>query len=188
MKPVLYSPDLETLEPNEAETARQLCSVLRSIMSITAADCGRGLRAVHAKSHGLLDGEFSIAEDLPSVLAQGLFGRARRYRALMRISTIPGDILDDQVSVPRGVALKVLDVPGSRLRGSEHDTVQDFILVDGPTFSTPSATCQDHRSRAMGENCALESLTASRARYRKRRQQERRDHPAWGPSADQPFE
>src|SRR5258708_6928935 len=37
----------------------------------------------------------------------------------MRFSTIPGDILDDSVSTPRGLAIKVIGVEGERLEGSE---------------------------------------------------------------------
>ena len=60
--------------------------------------------------------------------------RARRYDAVLRISTNAGDILDDSIRLPRGLALKVLGVEGERLPGSEGDTTQDFILVNGPTF------------------------------------------------------
>jgi catalase len=58
---------------------------------------------------------------------------------LMRFSTIPGDILPDSVSTPRGVAIKIFDVPGDRLPGSEDSGNQDFILVNGPTFQAADA-------------------------------------------------
>jgi hypothetical protein len=63
---------------------------------------------------------------LPAELAQGLFAKPRRYPVVIRISTIPGDILDDSVSTPRGMAVKVIGVEGERLEGSENDVTQDF--------------------------------------------------------------
>ena len=58
---------------------------------------------------------------------------------VLRFSTNPGDILDDSISVPRGIAIKVLDVAGERLPGSEGDSTQDFIMVNGPAFFAPDA-------------------------------------------------
>jgi hypothetical protein len=57
----------------------------------------------------------------------------------IRMSTTPGDVLDDRVSTPRGMALKVIGVPGARLPGSEGATTQDFLLVNGPAFLAPTA-------------------------------------------------
>jgi len=57
----------------------------------------------------------------------------------MRYSTIPGDMLDDNVSTPRGLALKVMGVDGQRLPGSEDATTQDLVMVNGPVFSVPNA-------------------------------------------------
>jgi hypothetical protein len=57
----------------------------------------------------------------------------------MRFSTLPGDLLDDSVSTPRGLAIKVIGVEGERLAGSEGDVTQDFVLVNGPAFGAPNA-------------------------------------------------
>ena len=57
----------------------------------------------------------------------------------MRLSTIPGDILDDDITTPRGLAVKVMGVEGKRLAGSEGDATQDFVLVNGPHFQAGSA-------------------------------------------------
>lgn len=158
--PVAFSPDLERPEANEAETARELCSVLRSIMEQTARDTGRGLRAVHAKGHALVEGTFEVAAGLPPALAQGLFAQAQAYRAHMRLSTIPGDDLDDQVSVPRGLALKIVGVEGERLLRSEEENTQDFVLVNAPTFSAPTAA-------AFLSNLKLLAKTTNRAEWAK---------------------
>jgi hypothetical protein len=52
----------------------------------------------------------------------------------MRFSTSPGDLLDDDGSTPRGLAVKVIGVRGDRLRGSEQDVTQDFVMVNSPAF------------------------------------------------------
>jgi hypothetical protein len=76
---------------------------------------------------------------LPPHLAQGLFAKPGEYPAVLRFSTIPGDVLDDHVSTPRGLAVKVIGVDGDRLPGSENDTTQDFVLINGPAFGAPTA-------------------------------------------------
>ena len=101
-----YGPGVEEPEPDEVDTGRALTETMRSISAKTLEDCGHALRSVHAKSHGLLDGTLTVGP-LPPLLAQGLFARPGRYPVVMRLSTIPGDILDDGVSTPRGVALKI---------------------------------------------------------------------------------
>jgi len=133
---VRYSPDVETVPPDEADTIRELSDALRGILETTSRDYGHAVRAVHAKSHGIIRGELEILPGLSPDLAQGLFARPGRHPAIVRISTNPGDLLHDAISVPRGLALKVMGVEGRRLEGSEGAT-QDFIFVNAPVFSAP---------------------------------------------------
>ena len=135
--PVRYSPSVEQPKPDEQETIAKLDEQFRDIQNTTAADYGHGVRAVHAKAHGIARGTLTVTEGLPPELAQGLFARGGRYEAIIRISTQPGDILDDSVNSPRGIALKLRGVEGERLPGSEGDTTQDFIGVNGPVFGAP---------------------------------------------------
>lgn len=135
---VRYRPDVEHDEMGEETAAADICKTMRGICETTFKDGGHAIRAVHAKSHGILEGELEIAPDLHGVLAQGLFAKPARYPVVMRFSTIPGDILDDSVSTPRGLAIKVIGVDGPRLEGSEGDATQDFVLVNGPAFNAPN--------------------------------------------------
>lgn len=132
--PLRYEPSYEHSEKNEADTEKDLAATMRKIQETTYRDGGHALRAVHAKSHGLLRGELQVSANLPPHLAQGLFARAATYPLVMRLSTIPGDILDDNVSTPRGMAVKVVGVEGERLQGSQGDRTQDFVLVNAPAF------------------------------------------------------
>ena len=136
--PIRYSPDVEDVQPDEAETTARLDEQFRGIQETTTADYGHGVRAVHAKAHGLARGVLTVEEGLPPELAQGLFARDGQYEAIVRISTQPGDILDDSVNSPRGIAIKLFGVEGERLPGSPGDTTQDFIGVNGPTFGAKS--------------------------------------------------
>ncbi|PZO66680.1 MAG: catalase [Paracoccus denitrificans] len=133
-QPVPYTPDLETPKPDEREVIDGLQAALAEIMTITATDSGRAMRSVHAKVHAYLVGTLTIASNLPPELAQGLFARPGAHPAILRVSTNPGDILPDAVSLPRGIGLKVLDVEGARLPGAEGQS-QDFLMVNGPVFT-----------------------------------------------------
>lgn len=137
--PIPYSPEVERPEADEQETIRELIETLRSIAEKTFEDRGHGIRSVHAKSHGLLVGDLSIEPDLPPELAQGLFATSGRYPVVMRFSTTPGDMLDDSVSLPRGLAIKVLGVTGERVDGAAGQSTQDFVMVNGPAFLKPDA-------------------------------------------------
>lgn len=136
--PIRFEPAMEHSAEGEAETEANLDETLAQIRETTLKDSGQALRSVHAKGHGILNATFTVLEGLPPELAQGLFAKPGHYAAVMRLSTIPGDVLSDAVSVPRGMALKVLGVEGARLPGSEGDTTQDFVMADAPAFAAPT--------------------------------------------------
>lgn len=137
--PVRYTPAVETPEPDEAETGRDLVAAMRKITETTYADGGHALRSVHAKSHGLLEGELHVLPGLSPTLAQGIFAKPGTYPVVMRLSTNPGDILDDSVSTPRGLGLKIIGVEGPRLPGSEGAVTQDFVMANAPAFAAANA-------------------------------------------------
>jgi len=138
--PLRYEAAFEIPEENEADTLAELLRTLEHISAVTLKDSNHATRSVHAKSHGLLVGEIRVLDGLPLEMSQGIFANPGTWPVVMRLSTVPGDILDDSVSTPRGMAIKVIGVEGPRLEGSEGDITQDFVLVNcGPAFSTPGA-------------------------------------------------
>jgi hypothetical protein len=137
--PIAYQPNLEQAEDNETAIDAQICENLLHISQTTLKNAGSPLRSVHAKSHGLLFGQLTVPDNLPGTLAQGLFAKPGIYKLIIRLSTTPGDVLRDAISTPRGMAIKILDVEGARVSGSEADTTQDFVLVNGPAFNAPNA-------------------------------------------------
>ncbi len=138
VRPIAYSPSVEVPADDEVETIDELIATMTKIQEITYKDGGHAIRSVHAKSHGLLNAKLIVSEGLPAALAQGLFAKAGTYPIVMRYSAVPGDLLDDKVSTPRGLSIKVLGVEGARLPGSETATTQDFVLVNGPAFGVPT--------------------------------------------------
>jgi hypothetical protein len=134
-----YRADVETIDKDEPETARKLAETMLSITQKTYDDSGHATRAVHAKSHGLLEAHVEVLANLPPQLAQGVFAKPATYEAVIRFSTTPGDFLHDSVSTPRGFALKMIGVDGERLPGSEESRSQDFITVNGKEFNSSSA-------------------------------------------------
>ena len=137
--PLRFSPEYEHPGPDEAKTLADINEQMHKIQEKTYADGGKAIRSVHAKSHGLLVGELRIPAGLAPELAQGLFARPGTLPVVARLSTTPGDILPDDVSTPRAMALKIIGVEGERLPGSEGDVTQDFVLVNGPAFNKPDA-------------------------------------------------
>jgi hypothetical protein len=154
--PLRFEPHYETPEKGEAQTTDDMSETFRKIQQKVFEDTGHAYRGVHAKSHGILRGELHVAPNLQPMLAQGIFARCRTYPLVMRLSTVPGDILDDAVSTPRAVALKIIGVEGARLPGSENDVTQDFILINGPAFGTPTA-------HAFAKNLKLVAATTDKA-------------------------
>ncbi|BBU33303.1 catalase (plasmid) [Burkholderia sp. THE68] len=139
--PLPFDPTYEEIPDDEPETTRELIEAMQSILETTSKDYGHAVRSVHAKSHGLLNGELTVFDNLPEELAQGVFARHGVHGVVMRLSTNPGDILSDSVSTPRGLAIKIADVEGSRLPGSETQSTQDFVMINAPAFTaaTPKA-------------------------------------------------
>ena len=138
MPPIRFTESAETPQENEAETIEGLNATFDKILETTAKDYGHAVRSVHAKAHGILKGTLTVSAGLPQELAQGMFATPGEHTVFMRLSTNAGDILPDTISLPRGLALKVLDVDGDRLEGAEGRT-QDFVMVNGPVFQAKTA-------------------------------------------------
>ncbi len=139
--PLAFQPGFEQIPDDEAQTSQELADTLRTIMQTTFEHRGHADRSVHAKAHGLLQGEITVLDNLPPHLAHGAFARPGTYPAYLRFSTNPGDILDDKVSTPRGLAVKMVGVEGARLPGSEGDVTQDFVMQNAKAFT--AATPKD---------------------------------------------
>lgn len=135
--PIRFSLDLEKIEPEEQKTISALNDQFDIILEKTAEDYGHAVRSVHAKAHGIIEGKLKVLDGLPAELAQGMFARPGEHAVYIRLSTNAGDILPDAIALPRGLAMKVVDVEGARLPDAEGST-QDFVMVNGPIFQAPN--------------------------------------------------
>lgn len=136
--PILYNPSVEHIDAQEEQEAvDSLQASFKTILDTTSSDYGHAVRGVHAKGHGLAVGTLTVLDGLAPEFAQGLFSRPGTFEAVMRFSTAPGDLLEDAVSSPRGLALKILGIGGERLPDSD-DGDQDFVMVNGPVFGAPT--------------------------------------------------
>ena len=138
--PIRYDASVERPADDEGKAIADLKQSFAHILETTARDYGHAVRGVHAKGQGIIRGTFTVHEGLPAELAQGLFAVGGTYEAVLRFSTAPGDVLEDAVSSPRGIGLKVLGAPGEKLAEVAQDGAQDFLMVNGPAFgaSTPA--------------------------------------------------
>ncbi|MDI9274747.1 catalase family protein [Stenotrophomonas sp. PFBMAA-4] len=137
LSPVPFHAGMEQPEADEAETIDALRDVFLDMARTVAAAEGHAHRAVHAKGQALLKGKLQIADNLPEELAHGLFAAPGAYEAVVRFSSPPAEQLPDTVSTPRAIALKILGVPGERVSESEEQHSQDFLMVNGPAFTSP---------------------------------------------------
>jgi hypothetical protein len=158
--PVCYSSSAEHVEDDETDTARELMETMRGICETTFKHGGHAIRSVHAKSHGIVEGTLKVSDGLAPELAQGIFAQPSSYPIVMRFSTSPGDMLPDDVSTPRGLAIKIIGVKGERLPGSEGHVTQDFLMVNGPAFLAPTG-------KAFLKNLKLLAATTDRAPHTK---------------------
>jgi hypothetical protein len=132
---VRYSDGVETIQRGEAETVAQIAATLLDIAKRVGDRQRHTVRAVHAKSNGLVKAEVTVLPDLREELWQGLFAKPASYGAVMRFSSEPGDVLSDHISTPRGLAIKVIGVEGEMLPSHVGQLTQDLILNNGSTFA-----------------------------------------------------
>ena len=153
-----YDPSVEVPIANEEQVVNDLATAMRHIAEMIGDRARHAARAVHAKSHGLLKAELSVAPGLPAAFSQGLFSKAGTYPAIMRFSTNPGDMLPDSISTPRGLAVKVIGAEGQMLEGHEGNVTQDFVFVNAKAFGVRDAAAFLEQIRTL-EHHATDSQT-----------------------------
>jgi hypothetical protein len=95
-------------------------------------------RGQHAKTTGCVTAEFRVADGVPSDLRHGVFGQpGRTFSAIVRFSNSQGTFEKDGTGTARGLAIKLLDVVGTRAVADDGDNTQDFVMIDHPVFPFP---------------------------------------------------
>lgn len=120
---------------NEKPIAEQLSVVIEESIRKQYKP-GSARRDAHPKPHGCVKAEFHVLETLPDRLAKGIFTPGKTYQAWIRFSNGSSDPTRPDIKKDaRGMAIKVLGVPGKKLlEDEEQATTQDFILINNPVF------------------------------------------------------
>ena len=102
---------------------------------------GQLRRGQHAKPTGSVTAEFRVTDDVPVGLRYGIFASpGKTFAAIVRFSNSQNTFEKDSVGTARGLAIKLLDVAGTRAIQGDGDTTQDFLMVDHPVFPFPNPT------------------------------------------------
>ena len=124
---------------------------------VAAKSDGKLLRGFHAKLHAGLRAEFTVQADLPPHACHGVFATPKTYPALVRFSNGEPGIHADRHREPRGIAIKLIGVPGRKLLPGQEDAVtQDFLAT---SHSVTSAVRNPRFMQFIGPSAA----TACRA-------------------------
>ncbi len=128
--------NFETIPSNEAGRIKDLGERLKQkIIKDNAGGIMR--RDAHPKMHGLVKAEFKVESDLPEELAIGLFSETKSYQTWVRFSNQDGSINPDIKRDIRGMAIKLMGVPGQKLLPQEKDApTHDFITISTNVFVT----------------------------------------------------
>jgi catalase len=139
---MLVNPDIDTElgekphKDEEANTLKIAALISEGIRARYQPVQCPALRDAHPKSHGCVKATFTINQDLAPELAQGVFVPGRTYPAVIRFSNgDPDPMRPDVKPDARGMAIKLLNVPGDKILHDERDArTHDFIMINHPVF------------------------------------------------------
>ncbi len=93
------------------------------------------LRQVHTKMHGCVKAVFTVVPGLSNELKLGIFKEPITYPAWIRFSNASTIVQHDRKKDIRGIAIKLMNVPGEKLLKNHHsEQTQDFLLMSHETF------------------------------------------------------
>ena len=126
------TPPLEQIPAGEPAA---IAAIVKAIEARVRAAAGQGPahRDAHPKAHGCAKAQLRVFPDLPPALAVGLFTRPAAYEAWVRFSNGAEKPQGDAVGDGRGMAIKVMGVPGSP------SGTQDFVMINAPAFFVRNA-------------------------------------------------
>jgi hypothetical protein len=127
-------------EPSEIIPEGEAAENERLAKSLVDAIASKG-RALHRKQHAGLTAELTTLGDLPEWARVGIFESPKTFRAYVRFSNGSGLSKSDRAPDVRGVAVKLVGVPGKKIiEGLADAQTQDFLGILTPwiAFRTPS--------------------------------------------------
>ena len=126
----------EYLLPNEDFIIQGMVDDMLDEMKRHYIDEGKIMpRQVHTKMHGCVKGIFRIEPNLDPELRVGVFKESKDYHCWIRYSNANLPPQADKKGDVRGIAIKLLGVPGEKiLNEKRHATTHDFLLMSSETF------------------------------------------------------
>lgn len=129
----------EQLEPGEHDLFERFARnvLMPRQREVSQGTDGRVRRALHMKLHAGLMAEFQVLPDLPEHARFGVFREQRVFPAVVRFSNGESSNKPDKKLQPRGIAIKLVGVPGLKLLEDQKDAVtQDFLATSHSVTST----------------------------------------------------
>jgi hypothetical protein len=147
-------------ETSSSDEQRATASLIARLQAKIAAENASGSmrRDAHPKMHGLVRAEFIVGDDVPEDLRIGVFSRPATHKAWIRFSNQDGTVGADMNRDIRGMAIKLLDVPGPRLLEGAEAKTHDFVLISTNAFVTRDVAEFDSLIRALTSGLAAKIL------------------------------
>ncbi|WP_028239097.1 catalase family protein [Stutzerimonas azotifigens] len=125
----------EVVAPTEAADTQAIIEDAIGVVE-QHRDNTRVLRDAHAKAHGCVRAEVRVRDDLAPALRHGVFAEpSKEWQAWVRLSNGNAYPQFDRIRDARGMAIKLLDVPGAKLTADpRHAGEQDFVMFNHPVF------------------------------------------------------
>ncbi len=137
-----YASAQETIPDGESEAIDQIrASIEEKITTRYPPGVRPARRDAHAKHHGCVQATFNVSNELlPPELRVGVFSKNQSFPAWIRFSNGNGKPQADRKLDARGMAIKLMNVPGDKLLEEErHEQTQDFVMIDHPVFFAQDA-------------------------------------------------
>jgi len=149
----------ETVPDDELQHIERLTDNIRRLLEQRYAGKPT-LRDAHPKMHGFVQALLEVEPNLPGELRHGLFAApGEKYRGWVRFSNEHHDPQSDHKPDTRGLALKLLDIPGDKLLdGEESSPCHDFIFLSTPRFVARDVAGFGELINALVNNSALSWL------------------------------
>ncbi len=120
--------------PEEEATTLAIAESIQQTIHARYVNDLPALRHVHSKAHGCVLADFQVNKTLPDEHQQGIFQPGAHYKAWIRFSNGDSDpTREDKEGDGRGMAIKLMGVPGEKLLPDESHT-QDFVMINHPVF------------------------------------------------------
>lgn len=134
----LHALGKEHFEPNEDRHIEKIIQAFKHALP-EYYPAGKVKRMFHPKMHGLVEARFSVATDIEQRYQHGIFLPGVEYPCWIRFSNAKKKPAPDSKKDMRGMAIKLIGVPGEKLVEQHvNDVTQDFLCVTSQTLQTRS--------------------------------------------------